>query len=201
MALYGDPSAAHNAFDLQLKKGPSNPLGYYGKGLLATRERNKEAAVNNLKKALSLQPHDGDFLRDLGMTYLKMGNPSQADINLSAALDVNPNDQEARFLLGRSQIEKGDLEGALKTLKGVLDSSPEYLPVYYSLGEAYEKTGQQGEAHYYLGVYYRKKGNPKNARFHLMRALELSSGSPVKQEAIREALRSMEDDKTEEGSK
>jgi predicted Zn-dependent protease len=198
LAQYGEASAARNAFDLQIRNEPENPLGYYGKGLLAGREGNKEEAVRNLKQALAFMPRDNDFLRDLGMTYLKMGNAAQAYKHLVAALDADPQDLEARFLLGKSQIETGDVSGALESLQEVLDKNPEYLPVYYALGEAYQRSGRPGDAHYHLGVYYQRKGDSKNARFHLMRALELASGSKVKKETILETLKEMEVPGTEE---
>ena len=52
------------------------------------------------------------------------------------------------------------------------ENSPEYSQAYYAMGEIYGKQGNSGKSHYYLGVYYQKKFDLKNALFHLNRALK-----------------------------
>jgi predicted Zn-dependent protease len=188
VALYGDTTAAHNAFDVRLRKDAEDVLANYGKGLLLAREGRKKEAVESLKKAARLRPLDADILRDLGKTYFQGGDYPEAFKWLREALALNPEDPEGRLLLGRSQIETGDLEGALETLKGLVKSHPDYLSGTYYFGETYGKLGNLAEAHYHLGMYYKEKGELKNARFHLTRALKLFGKDPVRQQAIKEAL-------------
>jgi predicted Zn-dependent protease len=188
IALYGDTTAARNIFGARLRKDADDPLANYGKGLLLARVGRKKEAVESLKKAASLSPLDADILRDLGKTYFQGGDYVEAFKALREALASNPDDAEGRLLLGRSQIETGDLQGALETLRGLVKSHPDYLSGTYYYGETYGKLGNLAEAHYYLGMYYKEKGEIKNARFHLTHALKLFGQDPARQEAIKKAL-------------
>ncbi|MBW2107939.1 MAG: M48 family metalloprotease [Deltaproteobacteria bacterium] len=191
IALYGDISVAHRTFDAELRADPADVLANYGKGLVLDREGNKKEAVDYLNRALRVRPLDPDILRDLGKSQFNLGNYEIARKNLESALAVRPNDPEGRLLLGRAQMMSQDLNSALETFKGLVEKSPAYLPGTYYLGQTYGKLGRLAKAHYYLGMYYKEKGPAKTARFHLERALALSSGDQVRREAIRKALKAL----------
>lgn len=191
IALYGDPGAAHNTFDAQLRKNPKDALAYYGKGLVLDRDGKKEEAVENLKRAVQLRPVDSDILRDLGKAYFHMGDYAIALKTLKGALAFSPKDPEGWFLLGRAQMEMGNLQGALESFKTLVNTAPDYLPGTYYLGEVYGKLGNLGEAHYHLGIYYKEKGRLKNAKFHLNRALDLLTKDPEKRLTIEKALKEL----------
>jgi len=191
IALYGDAKVAHSIFDSQLRKDPDDALAYYGKGLVLNRDGEKEEAVDNLKKALQRRPLDPDILRDLGKIYFHIGDYGNALKALRGALAFSPKEQEGWFLLGRAQMETGDLHGALDSFKTLVETAPGYLPGIYYLGETYGKLGNLGEAHYYLGIYYKEKGQIENATFHLNRALSLLSKDDQKKVTIEEALKEL----------
>ena len=197
IALYGDPELALNMFDSQLRDNPEDALAYYGKGLLLTRLDKKEAAAENLRKAVQLRPVDADMLRDLGKTYFHMGDYDRALKALKGGLAFRPNDPEGWFLLGRAQGETGDLPGALQSFQTLHKMAPDYLPGVYYLGQTYGKVGNLEEAHYHLGMYYKKKGQLKNAVFHLSKALELGTENSERRQAIEEALKELS--KAQEG--
>jgi predicted Zn-dependent protease len=191
IALYGDAGAAHTTFDSQIRKDPNDALAYYGKGLVLNRDGKKEEAAEKLKKALEWRPLDADILRDLGKTYFHMGDYASALKTLRGVLASSPQDREGSFLLGRAQMETGDLHGALDSFKTLVDTAPDYLPGTYYLGETYGKLGNLGEAHYYLGVYYKEKGSFKNAKFHLNRALSLLARDSARRLTIEKALKEL----------
>jgi len=199
IALYGDPDVANNTFDAAIRANQANALACYGKGLVLGREGSKKEAVDYLKKAVQLRPLDQDILRDLGTAYFNMGDYEAALKTLKGALAFNANDPEGGFFLGRAQMMTNDLQGALETFKSLVEKYPGYSLAIYYLGETYGKLGNLPEAHYHLGMYYKNKGPAKNARFHLERALELSSGDPARQETIREALKNLPEAKKGDG--
>lgn len=190
-ALYGDAGTARSDFDAQLRRDPNDAMVYYGKGLLLNRDGKKEEAAENLKKALKWRPLDADILRDLGKVYFHMGDYASALRALRGALAFSPKDPEGWFLLGRAQMETGDLEGALNSFKTLTGTAPYYLPGIYYLGETYGKLGDLGEAHYYLGIYYKEKGRFKNAIFHLNRALDLAAKDSERRLEIEQALKEL----------
>ena len=65
-----------------------------------------------------------------------------------------------------------------------------YTKTLYSLGETYYKHGNPGESHYYLGLYYRDKGDFINAVFQMENALALLDDLEKKRE-IEENLEPM----------
>ena len=200
IALYSDAATARNTFDAQLRKNSEDALGYYGMGLVYGREGEKEKAVGNLKRALQVRPLDGDILKDLGKTYFQMGDYDNAVKALLGVLASNTSDREARFFLGRSQMEIGDLVSALETFKEIAGNEADDLPVDYYLGETYGKLGNEAEAHFRLGLHYKKKEDFKNAVFHLKRALALSAKDPARQEEIKEVLKGLRDPSLERQS-
>jgi predicted Zn-dependent protease len=191
IALYGDAGAAHGTFDSQLRRNPEDALAYYGKGLVLDRDGKKEEALENLKRALQLRPLDSDIVRDLGKTYFHMGDYASALKALKGALAFSPKDPEGWFLLGRAQMEMGDLQGALNSFNTLLNTVPDYLPGIYYLGETYGKLGNLGEAHYHLGIYYKERGQFKNAMFHLNRALNLLAKDSERKLTIEKALKEL----------
>jgi predicted Zn-dependent protease len=191
IALYGDAGVAHATFDSQLMKNPEDALAYYGKGLVLDRDGRKEEAIENIERALQLRPLDLDIVRDLGKIYFNMGNYASALKALKGALAFSPKDLEGWFFLGRTQMEMGDLQGALDSFNTLVKMAPDYLPGIYYLGETYGKLGNLGEAHYHLGIYYKERGQFRNAMFHLNRALNLLPKDSEKRLAIEKALKEL----------
>ena len=191
VALYGDKDAAYGIFESQLRKDPEDALAYYGKGLVLTRDHKWQNGVENLRRALEMRPLDSDIVRDLGKTYFHMGDYASALKTLKGALAFSPEDPEGWFLLGRAQMEMGDLQGALDCFKTLVNTAPDYLPGTRYLGETYGKLGNDGEAHYHLGIYNQKKGEFKIAEFHFKRALNLLAKDGERRQAIEKALKEL----------
>ena len=69
-------------------------------------------------------------------------------------------------------------------------ASPEFP--YFFMGEAEGKMNDLGSAHYYLGQHYFKKDDPKNARFHLNKALGYEK-NPEQIKKIKELLKELDE--------
>ncbi len=65
---------------------------------------------------------------------------------------------------------------------------PNYTQAYYFLAKTYNSQGRKTEIHYLLGIYYKKKGELKNAVFHLERALKNVKDSE-KERKIKEMIK------------
>ena len=83
-----------------------------------------------------------------------------------------PKDPECAYYLGRTQLEMGNPAEASQNFLKLTRQYPEYTPPYYYLGQSLGQQQQLGDAHYYLGVYYLRKRDFKNARIQLKQALK-----------------------------
>jgi predicted Zn-dependent protease len=69
-------------------------------------------------------------------------------------------------------MEMGNLPEATDYFQQLTTQYPKFTPAYYYLGQSLGQQEQLGEAHYYLGVYYLRKREYKNALVQLKQALK-----------------------------
>jgi predicted Zn-dependent protease len=188
VAVYGDKSTALTQFKLAVKKNPDNPLAHYGYGLVLERKGDYKVAIEQLKAALGKRAFDPYILKDLGLIYFNDGQYEQASRIFEGAASITSNDPEILFYLGRTQVELGHLMDAVATFEALIAKKYNYPRAFYFLSETYGKLGKLDEAHYNLGIYYEKKGDIKNAAFHLKKALE-HMDDPNKRAVIESMLK------------
>ena len=200
-ALYGDEKSALNKFKTAIAARPADPMAYYGYGLVQARMGDRRTAVSYLRKALERKAFSPEILTALGRVYFLDGQYAQALNILESAIGILPSYSEALFFLGRTQMEMGDLAEAEKSFQTLINKNPRYRQAYYFLGITYGKQNKLVDAHYTLGIYYLKKGNPSNARIQFIRALE-NNPDGDKREKIEKILEkfSGKDAKKKKGS-
>jgi TolA-binding protein len=85
---------------------------------------------------------------------------------------MNPKDPECIFYLGRTQLEMGNLPEAIANFRKLTLQNAKFTPAYFYLGQSLGQNQELGEAHYYLGVYYLKMRDFKNAVVQFKQALK-----------------------------
>ncbi len=182
-AMYGEESMVLRTLKANVAKHPEDPMAHYGYGLILARTGNRKDASIHLKIALEKNAFDPYILKDLGRIYFLDGRYAEAMAILEGVVSLESNDPEGLFFLGRTQMELGRHKAAASSFEKLLEKKPDYTRVLYFLGQVYGKQGRLGEAHYYLGIYYKNKGKFKNAIFHLKKALNNLSDADKKQKA------------------
>ncbi len=109
-ANYG---AAENEFKQVLDARPDyaealNYLGY----MLAERGVRLSEALDYVKRAVELEPHNGAFLDSLGWVYFKQDNLEKAEVHLREAARLESTDSTILEHLGDLYARKGDVESA-----------------------------------------------------------------------------------------
>lgn len=84
-----------------------------------------DAAVAELKKALSASPHYPDLHNLLGIAYANRGMTDDAVMEFETALKINPDYLKARLNLALALYEKGAKDDSLRNLEMVLELDPE----------------------------------------------------------------------------
>ncbi len=171
---YGNEQIVLSNLESEIKKTPEDPLVNYRYGLILARVGKRQQAVAHMRKALAKRAFDPYILKDLGWIYFLDGKYSQAFKTLESACAMIPKNPECKFYLARTQMEMGDLAGASQRLLQVTREFPRFNQAYYFLGQSLGKQQQLGDAHYYLGVYYLRKRDFKNAQVQLKLALKHS---------------------------
>jgi predicted Zn-dependent protease len=195
VAVYGDTSAALKKFESDVRNHPANPLAHYGYGLVLAKTGNRKEAAAQLKTALKERAFDPYILKDLGLIYFFDGRYQEALLVFEGATSITSEDPESLFYFGRTQVELGLIKDAAVTFENLIAKHFYYTQALYALGETYNKLGRQGDAHFYLGIYYKRKANLTSAAFHLKRAWE-NLADPDKKAKIEEMLKEIRKEET-----
>ncbi len=192
MAAYGNPAKAADRFREELARNPDNAAAQYGLALALAESGRPETALENMKSAVSMRPEDPYLAVDLGRLEFMAGRYEQAEKTLTGIEDLSQYGPKGLFFLGRARMAGGETEAAIADFKKVAETFPDYPRALLFLGQSLGEQKKLGEAHYYLGRYYRETGEPETAMFHLKRALR-ETGDPVLTEKIHEAQESLKD--------
>ena len=82
--------------------------GAYGLGACLQYEQQDAAAVEQFRKALTLEPRAALAWKDLGVSLLKLGRTDEAIRHMQKALSLEPRMHEAFYALGQAYRAAGD---------------------------------------------------------------------------------------------
>ena len=197
---YGDEQVVLGMLESEVKRLPEDPMAHYRYGLILARAGNFKEAISQMRTALTKRAFDPYILKDLGWVYYRDGRYEQALKILESACAMIPENPECQFYLGRTQMEMGDLAGASDSLLQVTRDYPQYTEAYYFLGQSLGKQNQLGDAYYYLGVFYLKSRDYKNAMIQLKQALKYAPDDE-KRKKIQEWMSEMGGKKDKDSTK
>ena len=169
---YGDEETVFSKLKAEVARNPEDPLAHYRYGLILARAGQRQEAIAQIRIALTKRAFDPYILKDLGWIYFLDGQFSQALKTLQSACGMIPDDPECLFYLGRTQMELGNLAEASDNLLKLTRQAPRFAQAYYFLGQSLGQQQMLGDAHYYLGVFYLRKRDFKNAKVQLKQALK-----------------------------
>jgi tetratricopeptide (TPR) repeat protein len=151
--------------------------------LIQARVGKRPEAISQMRIALTKRAFDPYILKDLGWIYFLDGKYQQALKTLESASAMIPEDPECLFYIGRTQMEMGNLAEASDRFLKLTRKFPRFTQAYYFLGQSLGKQQQLGDAHYYLGVFYLRTRDYKNAKVQLKQALKYSPDADKRKQA------------------
>ena len=169
---YGDEETVLYKLKAEAEKNPQDPMTHHRYGLILARVGRRQEAIEQIRIALTKRAFDPYILRDLGMIYFLDGQFPQALKTLKSAGGMIPDDPEYLFYLARTQMEQGKLADASDNLLKLTRQHPTFTQAYYFLGQSLGQQKKLGDAHYYLGVFYLRKRDYKNAKVQFTQALK-----------------------------
>ncbi len=184
-AAYNVYSAIAGETMLELSlAAPDSPQMHQAMAYELVRERDNAAAIANLRKAVSMDPHlpGGHFdLAELLNSTSEPALKAEALDQYKLALADNPRDEKALTKLGDIAADQGDHEAAIGRYKEALAIQPESADALIGLAHELTETGHPDEAlplllqvvksdpanvlaHYRLSVVYRRLHRPEDAK-------------------------------------
>jgi tetratricopeptide (TPR) repeat protein len=141
---------------------------------------------------------------NMGISYKKLGDTSNAKLEYEKAIKVDPDCALAHYNLGNIYREKGLIEDAIKEYKTTIKITPNDIEARYNLGNAYQEKGliedaikeykmviktdpNHVSALNNLGTAYATKGKLYKAIAHWKRVLEIDPGDTAAQNNIARA--------------
>jgi len=112
-------------FNRAINLKPDLVLGYYNLALVKETKGDKEGAIKELEKALSLNSLDLDVLYNLGRMYLENNKLDEAINVLSRAANLYPKHSNSHWLLSSAFEKRGEKEKAIKEMETVLKLNPD----------------------------------------------------------------------------
>ena len=110
--------------------------------------------------------NDRNLFRNLGLSYMQIGDYEKAETELKHAIYLDPKFTEAYFDLGYLYSLQEDYEGTIEQWSKILEIEPEFCNKYIIL--------------FNLGMVYKKKEKPDKSLEYFLQALQLvPEDSPI----------------------
>jgi len=182
-------SALSKAVELQ----PDNDSYVYDLGSANVASRHLPEALALFQQLLRKHPQDAILTYAIGAVYYLQGKYSEAEASLKQSLAAQPNQVAASYYLGLTYDAIGDDDRAIPIFRELLKSNPQHAPSCVKLGGILLRAHQYDdakqnlelavsldpdsvEAHYQLGVLFRRLGKSaeSESEFAESRKLEAS---------------------------
>jgi predicted Zn-dependent protease len=186
-----DLNTKHKQLEESLKKDPNNIDLLYTLALAEDQLGQTNSGLNHYQKALSLSPQDEDVLKNIGLIYLKMGKTDLAQDYLLRAANLNANNDEVTLALGKVYFALGNYQNALDCYLKLKDKVLDDGDINYFIAMTYGKLNNQGESHYYFGLYFKKAKKKESALFHFKEALTYFPQGSERTGAINQAIKEL----------
>jgi predicted Zn-dependent protease len=169
-------------------KNPKNIDLLYSLAIVEDKLGKTNDALEHYQEALSLSPQDEDVLKNLGLINLKLDKADLAQIYLQRAININPNNDEVMLALGQSFYASGNYQSALDCYLKLENKTFDEIDINYYIAMSYGRLNNQGESHYYFGLYFKKAKKKESALFHFREALNFFPAGSERTEIIKKAI-------------
>jgi len=186
-----DTDANLQYFQKALRGNPDDVDALYGLAVTYDKLGMIRESLETFRKALRIAPDDPDILRDLGISFFKLGQLNDAAASLRRAAELAENDTNTLLYLGRTYEAMGDLPNALGVYRKLEKRRPDDPEIYYNLAMTYGKANEQGDSHYYFGLFFKKKGKLDSAFFHFRAAMKLFAADTARSREIAKEIKSL----------
>jgi tetratricopeptide (TPR) repeat protein len=152
---------AEQAYQAAIRVEPQNGQAYLLLGQFFVLQKQPEAAIQHMQRALELNPASLEIKKHLIYVLLTQERTAQAERLVDDIFISHNGDVDAFYFKGRIRLLQNDIEAAIAYLKRVEERARDYAFAPY-----------QEDLSYYLGLAYFKNGQFNQARKELQSVLE-----------------------------
>ena len=194
----------------ELLSVPERARIHYDRGLEESLKNNRETAIEEFKQAIAEYPSFTLAFNELGVQYLKLNRPEEAEQAFQNALKIDSNSFPALTNRGIAFIMMKRYGEAVPVLRTALKKNDQSAVCHYLLGQALANLGlfdeaenelvvslklgkeQMKEAHRILAIIYSSRGAKKQAAKELENYLKVAPDTPDADE-IKERIRRLKE--------
>lgn len=125
---------------------PNSPHALHLIGVLASQMGQGEAALNYIRRAITLNPTAAQYHASLGAALATLGRTAEAIDIFNRALVLQPDLLDAHVNLGAALMKIGKFDQAVESLHSAIKIGPENFKLLDSLGNALSQAGRQEQA-------------------------------------------------------
>ncbi len=190
VAKYTSIVSAEKVFKNKLDESPTDVFANYGYGIVLSRARKYNKAIDYLKISLEKNAFHTGMLKTLGRVYFDSGNYNKAKNVFEGILSIVPDNFEYNLYYGRCLAESGELDKGISVIKAFATEEHGEMMAFYYLADIYARKNLLVDSYYYLGLYYKAKRDIKNALIQFNRALSIAT-TPLNKQKIRGHLKTL----------
>ena len=146
-ARRGDYAQSERLYRHLLAVDPTILAARVNLGLACYWQRKDHGAIDELKKALQLNPHEYSALLFSGLAYLDLGEYDLAQNQLFAAARVKDTEPLLFWALGSVAMTHGDADNAVYLLERSVALDPNNVQSVWLLGQAYARLAYREGKH------------------------------------------------------
>ena len=208
LTLKEEPKPKPGVLNAELANVPERALAHYNNAAEQAKKNEHLAAIEELKLAIAEYPSFMLAFNELGVQYLKVNQPQNADEAFQAALKIDPDAFGAMINRGIANVMMERYGEAVPILRKAIKKNDQSAVGHYFLGQALANLGlfddaekellasltlgkeEMKEAHRMLAIIYSSRGAKKQAADQLETYLKLSPNAPDA-EKLREKIRQL----------
>ena len=192
--LGNEPKKARAHADIVLVSAPQNTEALILRGRSLLKEKHYQEGMEELKKAIDLDPKNMHTYIDLARAYLFSKDPDSAEAVLRHASSIDPRSVEILVALGDLHVTIGKPNQAEAIYKQALEVAPQNEDIYLSLANFYRRSAKWAEVeatlqklaalkpqddkpHVHLGDFFSWLGQQDKALASYQRAMEVNPSS------------------------
>jgi len=143
--MESDPKEALQKFEIVIRDYPNEPNVHFRFGAFLAQQ-DPDRGIQEIRKALDLDPSHIPALVGLAAIYLKRGDVPTASEYAEKAVKSAPADFATHVMLGRVRLDADDAEGAARELETAVKLAPRSPESHLNLSSAYTRLGRHQDA-------------------------------------------------------